>query len=76
MCFEFVKSFSCLLAKCLGINIYNINIDEYIKELNRKIKIKPPKSKSFENKGYYEEKIKETKEKIQNYLSLNKNLIN
>ncbi len=76
MCFEFVKSFSCLLAKCLGIDNNNININEYIKEFNKKIEIKPPKTKTFENKGYYEEKIKELKDKINNYLSENKNTIN
>ena len=76
MCFEFVKSFSCLLANCLGIDNNNININEYIKEFNKKIEIKPPKTKTFENKGYYEEKIKELKDKINNYLSENKNTIN
>ena len=76
MCFEFVKSFSCLLANCLGIDNNNININEYIKDFGKKIEIKPPKPKPFENKAYYEGKIKELKEKLSNYLSENKNIIN
>ena len=79
MCFGFVKSFSCLLAKCLGIDINNINLNEYIKEYSKNIKIKPKKFKGIENKEYYEEKIKEFKEVIENYLIENpdnQNIIN
>ena len=43
MSFEFVQSFSCLLDKCLGIEISYKNINEYIKEYNNKIKIKHKK---------------------------------
>ena len=32
LCFEFIKSFSCLLADCFNININNIIVDEFIKE--------------------------------------------
>ena len=79
MCFGLVKSFSCLLAKCLGIDINNINLNEYIKEYSKNIKIKPKKFRGIENKGYYEEKIKEFKEVIENYLienTGNQNIIN
>ena len=72
MCFEFVKSFSSLLAYCLDIDIKNINIKEYIKNFSKNLKIKNPKFKPFENKAFYEGKIKEIKEKINKYLSQNK----
>ena len=39
MFYGFVKSFSFLLAKCLGIDINNINLNEYIKEYSKNIKI-------------------------------------
>ena len=76
MCYEFIKSFSCLLARSLGININNINIKEYIKQCSNIIEIKPRKFRSFENKAYYEGKIKEIKEEIDKYLKENKNTIN
>ena len=76
ICFEFVKSFSCLLAKCLDIDIYNININEYIIKISNQTIIKPPKFKSFENKAYYEGKISEIKIEIDKYLKENKNIIN
>ena len=76
MCFEFVKSYSILLANCLGIEVKDLNINEYIKEYSKKLEIKPPKKKGFENKSYYENKIKEIKEIIAKYLSENKNNIN
>lgn len=76
ICFEFVKSFSCLLAKCLDIDINNININEYIIKISNQTEIKPPKFKSFENKAYYEEKINEIKKEIDKYLKENKNIIN
>jgi ubiquitin-activating enzyme E1 len=75
ICFEFVKSFSCLLAKCLDIDIYNININEYIIKISNQTIIKPPKFKSFENKAYYEGKISEIKIEIEKYLKENKNII-
>jgi ubiquitin-activating enzyme E1 len=75
MCFEFVKSFSCLLAKCLGIDINN-NINEYIKKYCKKIEIKPKEVRPFENKEFYEGKIKKIKKEIEKYLSENKNEIN
>ena len=43
MYFGFVKIFSCLLAKLLGIDINNINLNEYIKEYSKTIEIKPNK---------------------------------
>ena len=58
MCFGFVKSFSCLLAKHLGIDINNINLNEYIKEYSKNIKINLKKYKGIESKTCYEEKIK------------------
>ncbi len=75
MCFEFVRSLSCILAKCLGIVIQNKNIDEYIKEYSKKIKIKSKKFKPFEKKDYYENKIIQIKEEINKYLKSNKNSI-
>ena len=76
MCFEFIKSFSCLLAECLGINISKIDIDNYIKNLCTSITLKPPKNKKFENKSYYENKIIKIKEKIKNYLNDKYEVIN
>ena len=76
MCFEFVKSFSMLLADCLGIEIKSININEYIKGYSKQIEIKPPKVKKFENKEFYEKKIKEIKGIIEKYLNENQNKIN
>ena len=76
MCFEFVKNFSILLANCLGIEFKKENINEYIREYSKKIEIKPQKMKTFENKSYYESKIKEIKKTIEKYLSKNKNNIN
>lgn len=75
MCFEFVKSLSCLLANCLNIDIKSVNIDEYIKEFCSKLELKKPKVKTFENKLYYEVKINEIKEKINKYLKDNSNNI-
>jgi ubiquitin-activating enzyme E1 len=69
MCFEFVKSFSILLANCLGIELKNVNVSEYIKEYSKQIEIKPKKMKTYENKSYYESKIKEIKKIIEKYLS-------
>jgi len=71
MCFGFIKSLSILLAKCLDIGIKNINIDNYIKEYFYKINFKKQKIKTFDSKLFYEEKIKEIKEKIDNYLKEN-----
>ena len=68
MCFNFIKSFSNLLAECFGIDIQKINVDEYIKECSNKIIIKPPKSKPFEDKTFYKIKIKEIKNEINDYL--------
>ena len=75
MCFEFVQSFSCLLAECLGIEIPNKNIKDYIKEYCNKIIIKSKKFKPFEKKEYYENQIIQIKEEISKYLKLNKNSI-
>ena len=72
MFYGFVKSFSFLLAKCLGIDINNINLNEYIKEYSKNIKINL-KKKGIESKTYYKEKIKEIKEEIEKYLIENKN---
>ena len=67
-CFGFVKSFSCLLADCFSINTKSIDIDSYIKEYIKNYEAKPPKELIFENKAYYEEKIKQLKENITLYL--------
>ena len=76
MCFYFIKSFSCLLAECLGIEIKNIKVDEYVREYSKNIKIKPQKTKSFEEKSFYEIKINTIKNEINDYLNKNKNYIN
>jgi ubiquitin-activating enzyme E1 len=68
MCFEFIRSFSCLLAECLGIDIPNKDIDAFIKNFYSSLKLKPHKKKKFENKDYYKKKIIEIKEKINNFL--------
>jgi len=68
MCFEFIRSFSCLLAECLGIDIPNKDIDALIKNFYSSLKLKPHKKKKFENKDYYKKKIIEIKEKINNFL--------
>ena len=50
MCFRFIKFLSILLAKCLDIDIKNINIDNYIKEYFYKINSQNQKIKTFESK--------------------------
>ena len=67
-CFGFIKSFSCLLADCFSIDKKSIDIDIYIKEYLKNYETKPPKELIFENKAYYEEKIKQLKENISLYL--------
>ena len=68
-CFGFVKSFSCLLAYCLNINISKINIDEEIKNYcNKEFKLKKPSKKLFEKTENYKKKLIEIKEKINSYL--------
>ena len=76
MCFEFVKSFSNLLTKCLGIDTSDEKLNEYIKDYSKNIKIKPKEYKGIENKTYYEEKIIEIKKDIKKYLNENLNTIN
>ena len=75
LCFEYIKSLSCLLANCLNINTKDINIDDYIKEYIKSFKPKASKKKTFENKVYYEEKIKELKGNINLFIKENTNLI-
>ena len=75
MNFLFVKSFSCLLAKCLGINIHHINIEKHIKNLSSTLKIEPPKEREFNSKSYYETKIEEIKTEIKNFLEDKKEYI-
>ena len=75
MCFEFIKSFSCLLSKCLCINIENIKINDYIKEYCNNYHIKNRKKKIYENKKYYENKIIIIKDKINIFLKGNTNNI-
>ena len=76
ICLNFIKSFSLLLAYCLDIDIKNINIDQHIKEYCNKIKIEKPKNKKLEDMYYYEKEINSIKEKINTYLTENKNIIN
>ena len=63
-CFGYIKSLSCLLANCLNIVIKNADIDTSIKEYIKNYSPKDEKKKTFENKAYYEEKIKQLKENI------------
>lgn len=74
-CFEFIKCLSLLLANCFSINTNNINIDNFIKEYVQNYKIKEPKKKTFENKAYYEEKIRKLKEIINSFLNENTNQV-
>lgn len=74
-CYEFIKSLSCLLANCFNIDISIISIDDYIKEYINNFKKKIPKKKSFENKAYYEEKIKQLKKNINTFIKNNDNQI-
>lgn len=67
-CFGFIKSFACLLADCLSIDKKSIDIDIYIKEFLKNYEAKRPKELIFENKAYYEEKIKKLKDDINLYL--------
>jgi ubiquitin-activating enzyme E1 len=76
MCFEFIKSFSCLLAKCLDINISKISIDKYIKNYCSTLTLEPKKSKEFKEKLYYEKKINEIKKEIKDFLIDKKKKIN
>lgn len=43
MYFGFVKIFSCLLDKFLGIDINNIKLNKYIKEYSKTIELKTNK---------------------------------
>ena len=70
-CYEFIKSLSCLLANCFSIDTNNISIDDYIKKYINNYKKKEQKKKPFENKAYYEEKIKQLKESINTYITNN-----
>ena len=60
----------------MDIDTKNINIDAYIKEYLQKFKKKERKKKTFENKAYYEEKIKQLKENINLYIDNNSININ
>jgi len=73
--FEYIKSFTILLASCLNIDIKIKNINEHIKEYIESYKAKPKKQKIFENKSYYEEKIRKLKDAISIFLKDNKNII-
>ena len=74
-CFGFIKSLSYLLADCLCIDIRNINLNSNIKVYLKNYKPKSPKPLIFEKKAYYEEKIKQLKEKINIYFQNNINKI-
>ena len=76
MCFDFIKSFACLLAYCLDIDIKKIKLDDYIREFSSKIEIKPKKVKEIKDKIFYEKKINEIKTEIDQYLRKYKNKIN
>ena len=71
-CFEYIKNFSCLLAKCLDINISNIQIDETIKNHCQNLLLKDYIPKKYEDKVFYDKKIEEIKTKIVSYLSSEK----
>ena len=73
--FEYIKSFTILLASSLNIEIKIKNINEHIKEYIKLYKAKPKKNKNFENKAFYEEKIRKLKEDINIFLKDNTNII-
>ena len=70
-CYEFIKSFSSLLAECLGIDIKNINLKDYIEDCAEKFKEFDTKEKIFEKKAYYENNIKKLKDTINLYIKYN-----
>ena len=74
LCFQFIKSFSCLLASCLDIDVSKIDISNNIKKICSSIILESPKKSKYNSKLYYEEKIVEIKNEIKNFL-LNKNEI-
>ena len=76
MCFEFTKSFSCLLANCLDIDISKIQIDNHIKNFCSNLELEIPKKKDYKTKSYYEKKIKEIKEEINSFMSIKNDFIN
>ena len=76
MCFEFIKSFSILLAKCLNINITNINLENHIKNLYSNLELSPPQKTEYYDKSYYENQIFKLKEEIKSYLIDKKEKIN
>ena len=71
--FEYIESFSFLLAKALSINFSLIMKKEYIYEFSNNYKMKELKKKTFESKDFYENKIKEIKVVIDDYLNTNSN---
>lgn len=68
MCFEFTKSFACLLAQCLDIDISNININNHIKYFCSTLRFEPPKKSVYKDQTFYQNKIYEIKEEIENFL--------
>lgn len=70
-CYEFITSFSSLLAECLGIDIKNINLKDYIRDCVEKFKEFDVKEKIFEKKTYYENNIKKLKDTINLYIKDN-----
>lgn len=70
-CNKFIKSFSCLLAGCLGINIKNIKLKDYIQDWAGKFKEFDVIIKIFEKKKYYENNIKKLKDTIKPHIKDN-----
>ena len=70
--FEYIESFSFLLSKALSINNSFMKTD-YIYEFCNNYKMKELKKKTFESKIFYENKIKEIKVVIDDYLNTNSN---
>ena len=72
LCFQFIKSFSCLLSNALDIDVSNYNINNYIIEYCKGFKMKEIKKKELKDKSFYQEKINEIHENILNYFSKEK----
>lgn len=71
--FDYIQSMSVNLARALGIDFKSLLDNNYIIKFCNDYKMKEFKKKIFESKNYYENKIKELKCSITNYLIKNKN---
>lgn len=68
ICYDYIESFSYLLAKALSIDAISLLNKEYIYNYEKTLKIKDLKQKIFESKDFYELKINELKKNIDDFL--------